>query len=579
MTIRIFPRQPQVQRRVRTSVSRPHLEALEDRSLLSVIVLNRFNGLNDDDDPRYQPPDTDAAAGPEYIVETVNATLEFFDKRTGTAVFAQRLEDLFAPIGPGSFVFDPVVTYDEMAGRFFVAALDGRIDSSFLDFAVSDTSNPLNGFSAMHRIDLFETNALGLALSADYPKLGFNADAYVVTVNMVQADKKHDHVQVVTIDKSSVLDHDPATLTKYQVDRPDPAIATMAAATMHGAAPGGPMYFVVETTRFGGDSLRVVQMTDVLSDSPTFTDYDIPVPSYAAPPLAIHPGGTIDTFESFILNADWRGNQLVATHHVGSDGVARVRWYEFDTGGGTPALIQSGEINQGPNVYTYFSAIAVTDNGDIGLTFMESSAAEFVSMYITGRTASDAPGTMQTPVAIFPGEDAYGGIRGGDYSAVTVDPVDGTFWAANMYKPALILWGTGIADFAIADRAAPPAAVQGTAPPDADRSPAPGCAAGDRAVFSLIARELFTAVTASLLGVRDRSVPAGAAVKRSLGSALGLRQWSADQLVAGEDNAEDTISQVQEFFAARFLNPLRQDLSLGLWLRGKTIARHGAFPG
>ncbi len=441
--------------------SRPYLEILEARTLLSVTVLKSFAGLSYTDDPRYQPPDADAAAGPDTIVETVNATVRFFDKSTGAPLFSERLEDFFAPLKPGAFVFDPVVTYDDMAGRFFLAALDG---GGSLDFAVSDSSNPFDGFTEMHQVDLYETDAQGHPLFSDYPKLGFNADAYVLTVNMLEADRTtHDHVQIITIDKSSVLDANPNTLREYQVDRTDPAIATMAAAPMHGSAPGGPMYFVVVSPLQGGDSVRVVQMTNELSDSPTFTDVAIPVPPFDAPPLAVHPGGTIETFENFILNADWRNNQLVATQHVGSEGVVRVRWYEFATGAGTPALIQSGEINQGPGVSTYFSAIAVADNGDLGLTFMESSATEFVSMYITGRTASDPPGTMQTPLAVFPGENRYGGARGGDYSAVTVDPIDGTFWAANMYTPSFAFWGTGIANFALTDFAPPP--IPGTMPP------------------------------------------------------------------------------------------------------------------
>jgi hypothetical protein len=471
VVIPIILQRPYPQKSLRPSRSRPHLEALEDRTLLSVDVLSRWPGLSFSDDPRYQPPDPSAAVGPDFIVETVNASLEFFEKHTGAPLFSQQLEDFFAPVEPGYFVFDPVVTYDEMAGRFFVGALEGRLESSFLDFAISNTSNPLDGFTDMHRIRLSQTDPSGHPLAGDYPKLGFNADAYVVTVNMLRTDQTHDHVQVVTIDKSSVLDKDPTTLTSYQVNRPDPAIFTMAPATMHGSAPGGPMYFVVETTRSGGESLRVVQMTDMLTASPIFTDRDVPVPSYSSPPWAVHPeGGTIDTFGSFILNADWRGNQLVATHHVGSDAVTRVRWYEFDTEGRTPILVQSGEINQGPSVYTYFSAIAVAANGDMGLTFMESSATEFVSMYITGRKASDAPGTMQTPVDVFPGERAYlGGVRGGDYSSVTVDPVGDTFWATNMYKPSYSFWGTGIANFVITDATMPGAPSPGAVSPDAVR--------------------------------------------------------------------------------------------------------------
>src|SRR5262249_6001539 len=161
---------------------------------------------------------------------------------------------------------------------------------------------------------------------------------YVITVNMLRPGlpENPDHVQVITIDKSSVLDQDPDTLIKYQVNHPNPLFYTLAAATMHGAKPGGPMYFVVEPARFGGSALDVVQMTDVLSDTPTFTDYEVPVPDYVAPPPAVHPGGLIETFESFIMNVDWRDGRLVTSHHVGSDGVNRVRWYEFSTGKETP---------------------------------------------------------------------------------------------------------------------------------------------------------------------------------------------------------------------------------------------------
>src|SRR5439155_9106980 len=56
------------------------------------------------------------------------------------------------------------------------------------------------------------------------------------------------------------------------------------------------------------------------------------------------------------------------------------------------------------------------------------------------------------------------GTRGGDYSAVTVDPVDGTFWAANMYKPSFAFWGTGIVDFALTDCAAPAGSIRRPVP-------------------------------------------------------------------------------------------------------------------
>jgi hypothetical protein len=448
-------------KRVRWHKARLDLEVLEDRSLPSVSVFGTAEGISASESScGCQPPDTDAAAGPDILVETVNLAIAYYDKGTGTRLALRSLQSFFSPVAPIYFISDPVVTYDEMAGRFFVGILD--IDTvgrhGYFDFAVSDDADPRDGWTSIYKLDITQTNEAGQIFWGDYPKLGFNADAFFVTLNMkpfpLSSGSEPDHAQILAIDKASVLKHDPNILTVYNSDRPGPGYA-MAAATMHDTMPGDPMYFVREDTRFGGDHIRVVQMTDVLSMTPTYVEYSIPVAAYQRPPVAVHPGGTIQTFESVILNADWRNGRLVATHHVGSGGITRARWYEFDTSGNTPSLTQSGEIDQGVGVYTYFEAIAVADNGDLGMTFMESSAKEFVTMYVTGQQAGDPAGTMQTPIATHIGGNRYLGFRGGDYSGLTQDPVDGTFWAASMYKPASSqFWGTGLANFALASDSA-----------------------------------------------------------------------------------------------------------------------------
>src|SRR5207253_1052402 len=107
--------------------------------------------------------------------EAVNSTIRFYDKATGTILATKQLATFFDPVGPVS-AFDPVVTYDEQAGRFFVAAVDttDSTKKAFLDFAVSNTSNPLDGFSEMHKIELTEYDSKGNAYWDDYPKLGWN---------------------------------------------------------------------------------------------------------------------------------------------------------------------------------------------------------------------------------------------------------------------------------------------------------------------------------------------------------------------------------------------------------------------
>ncbi len=427
------------------------LEPLEDRSLPS--ALPGFAGLAFSDDPRFIPPDTHAAVGPDHVVEVVNASVAVFDKDTRAKLFQRQLQPFFARVGAATPTFDPVVAYDELSGRFIVATLEqvpGN-QTSFVDVAVSNTSNPLDGFAEMHRIELTEV-AGGQRTFADYPKIGYNADAIVISFNMFGFTGGYFNVQVLSIDKPTALDLNPATLTRFRADVPGGrAHQTMAVATMHGAAPGDPMYFVEEAGFANGRALRVVRMTDVLNATPTFANFNIPVTPYGFPPLATQPGGAVRTNDTRVLNAAWRGDRLVASQTVGSGGAARARWYEFNTGG-TPALTQSGQIAPGAGVHNYFPSIEIAADGSLGMTYMQSSFNEFVSMYVTGRTEAEPLGVMRTPLVAKAGEAFLRGAeRAGDYSGISVDPEDGTlFWAANEYarsSPIGANWATWITVF------------------------------------------------------------------------------------------------------------------------------------
>src|SRR5262249_12260012 len=61
------------------------LEALEDRTLLTVTLTSQFTGLAYPDTQGYIPPDTCGAAGPVKYVETVNLTLRISNKADGSS--------------------------------------------------------------------------------------------------------------------------------------------------------------------------------------------------------------------------------------------------------------------------------------------------------------------------------------------------------------------------------------------------------------------------------------------------------------------------------------------------------------
>ena len=244
----------------------------------------------------YVPPDTNIAVGPQFVVEVVNSQIQFYDKVTGAAMLPNTpLNQFFGQ--PNESPFDPNVTYDDIAGRFIVTA---STFSNHQLMAVSKTSNPLDGFNS-YDLDVSEGGDF-----PDFPKLGYNADEVVLTLNMYGGPDPF-HVQVLSFATSSLFSATPPpTLTLgtdyFSYDRTGNDF-TMVPAVMHGATAGMPMYFVEENGFDNGSSMLVSSATDLLSSSPSFTDTVVSVDAYSYPPSAQQPGGFIATNDTRMLNA------------------------------------------------------------------------------------------------------------------------------------------------------------------------------------------------------------------------------------------------------------------------------------
>jgi hypothetical protein len=454
----------------------PRVESLEGRSLPSVVLNQTFSGLNFGDTAGFVPPDTIAAAGPTHVVECVNTNLAVYNKTNGSLVSKQSLGSFFNTFDSLS---DPNVTYDELASKFFVTVLD--IDQDALLYGrFSDSSGDPTSGAETGQIPVTDFGGLIGVTVGDFPRVGWNADAYVVSLNMFDPFFGiYDHVQVVTIPKANFFN--PTTTDPFGINDFAGNNFTLAPATMHGSQAGDPMWFVEEANYENGKNIRVVEETGVLT-SPSFTSFDIGVASYTAPPDATQSGSSnkITTNDSRILNVEWRTNKLVASQAVGlsTDAQAHARWYEFSTAGASPSLTQQGTIGAGSGANSYFPSVAINSKGDVGMTFMESSSSEFMSVYVTGATFSSTSFamTMQTPVVAKAGLARYASFdsppyRAGDFSGISVDAND-SFWAANEYATgntsASANWGTWIANFSLTAAASlpigpgPSAAVSGT---------------------------------------------------------------------------------------------------------------------
>src|SRR5439155_3304987 len=102
-------------------------------------------------------------------------------------LFSAGLDAFFAPVDNVDVLFSDVfVGYDEQAGRFFVSTMDIDFFNlvSYFDFAVSNDANPMHGFTEMHQVDTTEiSERTGEITFTDFPRVGWNAEAYVVAFN------------------------------------------------------------------------------------------------------------------------------------------------------------------------------------------------------------------------------------------------------------------------------------------------------------------------------------------------------------------------------------------------------------
>ena len=68
---------------------------------------------------------------------------------------------------------------------------------------------------------------------------------------------------------------------------------------------------------------------------------------------------------------NYRDGRLFAAHTISQRGQKLARWYDFDVhdwpGGGDPKLTQSGEIDAGEGIHTFYPAIASNGCGGVGM--------------------------------------------------------------------------------------------------------------------------------------------------------------------------------------------------------------------
>ena len=435
-----------------------------------------FAGLTDGG---RSPADPTAAAGPNNLVGMVNVDIGIWNK-DGTLVESGQLDDFYEEVDRDFGPFDPWATFDQYSDRYIVVAeeleagsvnQDGSggqtgggygADEAYLLIAVSTSNTPddldiVAGDNDWNVFSIAATHDFGNGLAwLDYPKITADADSIYITGNYFAfGDRSFQGVRVTRLDKTPMLS---GTLGNRN-DVVANGGFTLQPALSVGRPAADPQLFVSAQN----NSINVWEMND--SNALTLaTSLSAP---FAAPNFGVPQQGTtatLDTVSPRMMNAVWRNDSLWATHTVDVGGIATARWYEITTTGSSYSLRQIGDVSPGGGAHTFMPGISVDVDGNMGLTYTQSSSTQFPAMMYSGRQASDPLGTTRSGSVIKASSTFYAGTAGpgavnrwGDYAGIAIDPADSqTFWAFHEYALSNSSWGTWWGSFRFANDPPPP---------------------------------------------------------------------------------------------------------------------------
>ena len=117
---------------------------------------------------------------------------------------------------------------------------------------------------------------------------------------------------------------------------------------------------------------------------------------------------------------------VVGNYTVSASGVAGVRWFELRAVTTAPAVFQESTY-QPDTTWRWMASAAMDQDGDLAIGFSASDATINPQIRYAGRLVNDPINTLaQGEAHLFDGTGSQTGTfnRWGDYSALTVDPVD-----------------------------------------------------------------------------------------------------------------------------------------------------------
>jgi hypothetical protein len=460
------------------------------------------------------PPDTNGAVGKTQYVQMVNDALQVFDKLTGTSVLGPiSINSIWTGFGGPCYTRgkgDPIVVYDRLADRWVISQFAqpaGATQPQDECIAVSQTGDATG---AWYRYDFHLTFRF-----PDYPKLGVWPDGYYMSAIIFRTDPPSAlGVKPFVFDRAKMLVGDPTATA--QTVREFFSEDFFLPSDLDGVIPpptGAPNFFVAVTIAADEEALAPEEAREKAPSPRAAQTAATPSPLYKV--WAFHVDWNDPDNSSFTLRAnvpaadftvlcpDTQGcvpqlgipdrldgladrlmfrnayrrfpdgrESLLNNFTVSANSVAGIRWFELRRRPSANWTLRQQSTYHPDNTWRWMGSIASDNQGNIALGFSASSAAIHPQIRYAGRLATDPFNVLSGERHLFDGtgsqidrpcdpdedpdcdpneeEPTY---RWGDYSDMTVDPVDDcTFYYTNEYykKTSEFYWKTRIGYFKFA---------------------------------------------------------------------------------------------------------------------------------
>jgi hypothetical protein len=468
------------------------------------------------------PPDTNGAIGATQYVQWVNSSFAVFNKSTGAMILGPAAGNtLWQGFGGRCQTDndgDPIVLYDKAANRWIMTQFSVSAAPFFQCIAVS-TSSDATGTFRRFSFQFPDFN--------DYPKVGVWPDAYYITYNMFSnATNAFLGSKLCAYDRANMISASgtPGPQQCFQLSN---QFGGVLPSDLDGATPppaGSPNFMVAfDDVNNNGLNLWKLHINWATPSSSSLTG-PTKITTTAFTPACnggtcITQSGTTQQLDSLADRLMYRlayrnfgdHESLVVNHSVNVSGHSGVRWYEIRNPNGTPQVFQQSTFSPDTN-HRWMGSIAMDKSGNMLMGYSVSGSIS-PTVRFTGRLATDAVNTMQAENNLITGGGSQNGglSRWGDYSAMTVDPVDDcTFWYTQEYLKASgsFNWSTRIGSFKFASCgggggtpdftvSASPSSVSVTQGMSASTTVTVGSTNGFNSAVSLSASGLPSGVTAS----------------------------------------------------------------------------------